>query len=107
MSDSLLYRSYLDLGYFDPNPVEALQSSIKALSLAEKMNCDLFIAQALELVAANHRIIGNKEESFRASFKSLSIYDGLEMPEKEASMLLQIGTQYTADENYLDQTSFS
>lgn len=106
ISDSVLYRLYLDLGFYDPNPIEALQNSKNALSIAENMNNDLFVAQAFELIAANHRIIGNKEDSFHASFKSLSIYDSLNMPEKEASMLLQIGTQYSADENYAEAISF-
>ncbi|GAB5528151.1 MAG: hypothetical protein Roseis2KO_60230 [Roseivirga sp.] len=100
--DSLGFRLNLDLAFYESSPVLALSHSLEALDIARQLNRKVMEAEALELIGTNHRIIGNKTKGFDASFSALAIYDSLNLQTKRISLLLQLGTQYTADENYID-----
>ena len=100
LSDSTIVEAYLLLGYYEPSPVQALIYSQTALDKTLISLNYVQQAEAHEMIAANHRLIGNKSEGFQASFRALAIFDSLGLRDKQSALLLQLGTQYTADENY-------
>lgn len=100
VDDSTKIHIYFTLGYYESSPIQALEYSLKALELASARGMAEEMGLAYDGIAANHRIMGNKTKGFEASFKALRIFDSLGLDNSKAALLIQIGTQYTADENY-------
>ena len=106
LGDSLKLQIYLDLAFHEPNPVSGVNFSDTALELALKNGDPLSIAEAYEVVASTRRLIGDKIKAFESAFNALEIIDSLGLAKRQAALLLQIGTQYTADENYQEGTKY-
>ena len=106
LGDSLKLQIYLDLAFHEPNPVSGVNFSDTALELALKNGDPLSIAEAYEVVASTRRLIGDKIKAFESAFNALEIIDSLGLAIRQAALLLQIGTQYTADENYQEGTKY-
>ena len=106
LPDTLLLKAYLDLGYYESSPVRALENSMKALELAKNLEDQTRQGIALELIGANHRLIGNKTQGFESSFEALAIYRHMGDLRREIALLVQIGTQYTADDNYTEGVKY-
>lgn len=106
LKDSTEIGIYLDLAYYEPNPTRALAYSQQALEMALTYDNPLTISEAYEVYATNLRLIGEKTEAFEASFKALALLDSLNKFDRISALLLQIGTQYTADENYSEGVKY-
>lgn len=97
--DSLQLSVFLDLALYESSPLNTLEYGLEALRLARARKDAISEAEALDLIAGAHRNMGNKTDGFTASFQALQIFDSLQLQGKKAALLLQIGSQYTADAN--------
>ena len=98
--DSLAFEVHRKLGYYHPDPLEALLHSQKALELATLSDNRLNMARALERIGTAQEVLGNKTESYQATYKALAIYDSLGLKNREAGMTLQIASKLTGDKRY-------
>ena len=98
--DSLSFEIHRKLGFYHPNPMKALQHSKMALGLASSSGNMLNVARALERVGEAQRLLGNKTESYQATYEALAIYDSLNLKKREAHLLLQIAVKLTYDQAY-------
>ncbi|TRX48393.1 tetratricopeptide repeat protein [Fulvivirga sp. M361] len=98
--DSLAFEIHRKLGYYHPDPLEALAHSQKALELATLSENRLNMARALERIGTAQEVLGNKTESYQATYEALAIYDSLGLKNREAGMTLQIASKLTGDKRY-------
>ncbi|MEM7549601.1 MAG: histidine kinase dimerization/phosphoacceptor domain -containing protein [Bacteroidota bacterium] len=56
--------------------------------------------RAYEMLGLTNRLLGNKKEALKSSFKSLRLYSELQLPIELAYIQLQVGEFYFEDEDY-------
>jgi len=90
----------------DGRPLDGLFYARDALRLSEKNQYHHFKARALENISLFQRKLGNYSDAVEASFKALQVYENLDMSNRKADLLLQIGSHFTNDKNFSKATSY-
>jgi two-component system, sensor histidine kinase PdtaS len=96
--DSSYFEVYRKIAINHPNAIEGLEYAKKALNIATKLQDPLRRAEAHEEIGLKHTLLGNKTESFKATFEALKIFDSLKLVNRKAASLAQIGTNYLMDD---------
>jgi len=100
-NDSIRIRLFLKISSLHRGePVEALNACRNALNIARGKELGLLEGLIWENISLAYRDLGNYSEAIESSFRALRIYDELNLPEKTASLELQIGSHFTAENNY-------
>lgn len=99
-SDSALAKLYKKISIRHGNATEGLIYAKKFLAKAQAMGNRKLQAEAYEEINLKQRILGDKLKSFEAAFKALSIYEELDLTNRQIACFSQIGSNYILDEEY-------
>lgn len=98
--DSIAFEIHHQLGFYHPDAKKALYHSLEALKIADGLGSPVLQARSHASIGLGHRLLGNKVRGFESSFVALQLFDSLNLSKQQAALLLQIGTNYTADHYY-------
>lgn len=88
------------ISYYHPKLDSALYFAKKALTLFIELKDDIRQAGALEEIGSIEQRLGNSTKSLQVIFKSLSIYERLNLVENQAALHTQIATHYVNEKEY-------
>ena len=104
--DSVCFEILKKLAFNHPDPIKSLAYAQDALLLARDLKDSVRVARALEELCLSHRTLGNKIQSFKAAFRALTLYDSLGMKKHQATLYVQLGSNYTLEKEYSQAIDF-
>lgn len=90
----------LSFEFWDINPSEGLKYAKKALSLSEKIESEVGIANSYANMSRSYRRLTNLTKSLEFGFKSLSIFKKLGDLQGVGQNLVNIGNTYRVQKDY-------
>ncbi|WP_299223914.1 histidine kinase dimerization/phosphoacceptor domain -containing protein [uncultured Psychroserpens sp.] len=89
------------ISFYHPKLDSALYFAKKSLKLSKELNDPILKAEALEGIALIEQRLGNDTQSLEATFEALTVYEKLNLVERQAALQTQIATYYIGEEEYV------